>query len=65
MIRLDTNVIHHFLFKTELTSASGRIIGKAFIESMAVPMVVYNELLYTAGAKITRTMYGVKGKYSF
>ena len=28
-------------------------------------MVVYNELLYTIGAKIARIKYGVKGKYSF
>jgi len=32
---------------------------------MAIPMVVYNELLYTVGAKIARIKYGVKGKYSF
>ena len=32
---------------------------------MAIPMVVYNELLYIVGAKIARMKYGVKGKYSF
>jgi len=29
---------------------------------MAIPIIVYNELLYIVGAKIK---YGVKGKYSF
>ena len=28
-------------------------------------MIVYNELLYTTGAKIARIKYGVEGKYSF
>ena len=65
MICLDTNVIYYFLFKTELTSASDKIIREAIIEGMAIPMIVYNELLYTTGAKIARIKYGVKGKYSF
>ena len=52
MICLDTNVIYHFLFETELTSASEKIIREAIIEGMAIPMIVYNELLYTTGAKI-------------
>ncbi len=65
MICLDTNVIYHFLFETELTSASEKIIREAIIEGMAIPMIVYNELLYTIGAKIARIKYGVKGKYSF
>ena len=65
MICLDTNVIYHFLFKTELTSTSEKIIREAIIEGMAIPMIVYNELLYIVGAKIARIKYGVKGKYSF
>ncbi len=65
MICLDTNVIYHFLFKTELTSTSEKIIREAIIEGMAIPMIVYNELLYIVGAKIARVKYGVKGKYSF
>ncbi len=65
MICLDTNIIYHFLFETELTSASEKIIREAIIEGMAIPMIVYNELLYTTGAKIARVKYGVKGKYSF
>ncbi len=65
MICLDTNVIYHFLFETELTSVSEKIIRKAIIEGMIIPMIVYNELLYTTGAKIARIKYGVKGKYSF
>ncbi len=28
-------------------------------------MIVYNELLYTVGAKIAQIKYGVKGRYSF
>ena len=28
-------------------------------------MIVYNELLYTTGAKIARIKYGVRGKYPF
>ncbi len=32
---------------------------------MVIPMIVYNELLYTTGAKIARIKYGVRGKYSF
>ncbi len=65
MICLDTNIIYHFLFETELTSASEKVIREAIIEGMAIPMIVYNELLYTTGAKIARIKYGVKGKYSF
>ena len=65
MICLDTNVVYHFLFKTELTNVSEKIIREAIIEGMATPMIVYNELLYTVGAKIARMKYGVKGKYSF
>ncbi len=63
MICLDTNVIYHFLFETELTSTSKKIIREAIIEGMAVSMIVYNELLYITGAKIARIKYGVKGKY--
>lgn len=29
---------------------------------MAIPMIVYNELLYTIGAKIARITYSVIGK---
>jgi len=65
MICLDTNIIYHFLFETELTSISERIVREAIIEGMAIPMTVYNELLYTTGAKIARVKYGIKGKYSF
>ncbi|MEB3759250.1 MAG: PIN domain-containing protein [Desulfurococcales archaeon] len=65
MICLDTNIIYNFLFETELTSASEKVIREAIVEGMAVPMIVYNELLYTTGAKIARMRYGVKGKYSF
>jgi len=65
MICIDTNVIYHFLFETELTSTSEKIIREAIIEGMAIPMIVYNELLYIVGAKIARIKYGVKGKYSF
>ena len=65
MICLDTNIIYNFLFETELTSASEKVIREAIIEGMAFPMIVYNELLYTTGAKIARIKYGVKGKYSF
>ncbi len=65
MICLDTNIIYNFLFETELTSASEKVIREAIVEGMAVPMIVYNELLYTTGAKIARIKYGVKGKYSF
>ncbi|MEB3861657.1 MAG: PIN domain-containing protein [Desulfurococcales archaeon] len=65
MICLDTNIIYSFLFETELTSASEKVIREAIIEGMAIPMIVYNELLYTTGAKIARVKYGVRGKYSF
>lgn len=62
MICLDTNVIYYFLFETELTSASEKIIREAIIEGMTTPMIVYNELLYIVGTKIARMKYGVKGK---
>jgi len=65
MICLDTNIIYHFLFETELTGVSEKVIREAIIEGIAIPMIVFNELLYTVGAKIARTKYGVKGKYSF
>ena len=65
MICLDTNVIYHFLFETELTNTSEKVIREAIIEGMAIPMIVYNELFYMIGAKIARIKYGVKGKYSF
>ncbi len=65
MICLDTNIIYNFLFETELTSASEKVLREAIIEGMAIPMIVYNELLYTTGAKIARIKYGVSGKYSF
>ncbi len=54
MICLDTNIIYSFLFETELTSASEKVIMEAIVEGMAIPMIVYNELLYTTGAKIAR-----------
>ena len=65
MICLDTNIVYHFLFETELTNDSEKIIREAIIEGLAIPMIVYNELLYTVGAKIAQIKYGVKGKYSF
>ncbi len=65
MICLDTNIVYHFLSETELTSVSEKVIREAIIEGLAIPMIVYNELLYTTGAKIARIKYGVKGKYSF
>ena len=65
MICLDTNIVYHFLFETELTNASEKIIREAIIEGLAIPVIVYNELLYTIGAKIAQIKYGVKGKYSF
>ncbi|HID40952.1 MAG TPA: PIN domain-containing protein [Pyrodictium sp.] len=46
MICPDTNVIYHFLFETELTSASEKIIREAIVEGMAIPAIVYSELLY-------------------
>ena len=51
MICLDTNVIYYFLFETELTSTSEKIIREAIVEGMAIPMIVRNELLYIVGAK--------------
>jgi len=65
MICLDTNIAYHFLFETELTGVSEKIIREAIVEGMATPMIVYNELLYIVEAKIARMKYGVKGKYSF
>jgi len=57
MICLNTNVIYHFLFETELTSTSEEIIREAIIEGMSIPMIVYNELLYVVGAKIARKIW--------
>ncbi len=37
MICLDTNIIYHFLFKTELTNMSEKIIREAIIEGMLSP----------------------------
>ncbi|MCE4608542.1 MAG: PIN domain-containing protein [Caldisphaeraceae archaeon] len=65
MMCFDTNIAYHFLFKTELTSISEKILRDGIIKDMAIPMIVYNELLYTVAAKIARMKYGVKGKYSF
>ncbi len=65
MICLDINDIHHFLFETELTSTSEKIIRETIIEGMAIPMIIYDELLYITAAKIARIKYGVKGKYLF
>ena len=55
----------HFLFETELTTVSERIIREAITEGMAISMTVFNELLYIIGTKIARVKYGVKGKHSF
>ena len=41
MICLDTNIVYHFLFETELTSISERSLREAIIEGMAIPMIVY------------------------
>ena len=65
MICLDTNVIYHFLFETELTNISEKIIRESIVEDITIPMIVYNELLYIVAAKIAETKYGIKGKYSF
>jgi len=65
VICVDTNIVYHFLFETELTGIAERIIREGFTEGMAIPMIVYNELLYTVGAKIARMKSGVRGKYSF
>ncbi len=65
MICIDTNIVYHFLFETELTSMSEKIVRQGLVEGMAIPMIVYNELLYTVAAKIARVNYGVKGKYAF
>ncbi len=48
------NIVYHFLSETELTSVSEKVIREAIIEGLAIPMIVYNELLYTTGAKIAR-----------
>ncbi len=65
MICLDTNIIYHFLFETELTSTSEKIIREAIIGGTAIPMIVYNELFYIVGAEIARIKYCIKGKHSF
>ena len=39
MICLDTNIIYHFLFETELTSASEKVIREAIVEDIAIPMI--------------------------
>ncbi len=62
MICLDTNIIYSFLFETELTSASEKVIMEAIVEGMAIPMIVYNELLYTTGAKIVIVDEGLDPK---
>ncbi len=50
MICLDTNVVYHFLFETELTSAFREGYQGGSYRGTALPMIVYNELLYTTGA---------------
>lgn len=65
MMCLDTNVIYHFLFETELTERAERIVRLGAVTGTAMPMIVYNESLYVVGAKIARSEHGVKGKYSF
>jgi predicted nucleic acid-binding protein len=65
VICIDTNIIYHFLFETELTPMSERVIREAYTKGIAIPMIVYNEALYTVGAKLAREKYGVRGKYSF
>ncbi|MEM4969630.1 MAG: PIN domain-containing protein [Sulfolobales archaeon] len=65
MICLDTNVIYNFLFETELTSIAEKVIRDAIVEGIAIPMIVYNELLYIVGAKIAKIKFSIKGKYSF
>ena len=52
MICLDTNMVYHFLFETELTSASEKVIREAVIGGTALPMIVYNELLYTTAQRL-------------
>ncbi len=39
MICLDTNIIYHFLFETELTGASEKVIREAIVEGIAIPMI--------------------------
>ncbi|MCE4614412.1 MAG: PIN domain-containing protein [Desulfurococcales archaeon] len=41
------------------------VIRESVIKGIAIPMIVYNELLYTVGSKAAKIKYGVKGKYSF
>ena len=65
MICLDTNIVYHFLFETELTSVSEKILREAIIEGIAIPMIVYNELLYTTVQRLLAIKYGIKGKCSF
>jgi len=65
MICLDTNLVYHFLFESKLTIQSEKVIYKGVIEGMAIPLIVYNELLYIIGAKIAKDMYGIIGKYTF
>ena len=65
MICLDTNIIYNFLFETELTELAESVIRESIIKGIAIPMIVYNELLYTVGSKVAKAKYGVKGKYSF
>ncbi|MCE4606761.1 MAG: PIN domain-containing protein [Desulfurococcales archaeon] len=65
MICLDTNIIYNFLFETELTELAESVIRESIIKGIAIPMIVYNELLYTVGSKVAKAKYGIKGKHSF
>ncbi len=65
MMCLDTNIVYNFLFETELTELAENTIRESIIEGVAIPMIVYNELLYTVGSKVAKMKYGIKGKYSF
>ncbi|MCE4605739.1 MAG: PIN domain-containing protein [Desulfurococcales archaeon] len=65
MICLDTNIVYNFLFETELTELAENVIRESIIEGVTIPMIVYNELLYTVGSKVAKMKYSVKGKYSF
>lgn len=65
MICLDTNVIYHFLFRTELTDEAERVIKANIVAGMSIPMTVINELLYTVGMKVVMIKYGIRGKWSF
>jgi len=49
--------------ETGLTCTSENVIREAFAEGMAIPMIVYNELVYIVGAKIARIRHGVKGAH--